>query len=205
MEKDANGQIVKDKEGKVINKHPVVINPELPNRGDILKKLEQMVVSVYNEFKGNPAGFNKEVEANEIEQGDLNVTNTWVVGNKDKNGEEIKKSETHPLKSTNAVLIGAFRVNEVNLIYNTAKNDFNFIVPSYESKNAEGQTERKGFLIPKTTEAYSKLKNKLQTKYKEKVNEIKENAKNKNLEQNINNLSNAPKQVANTQNNTLHQ
>lgn len=164
-----------------IYKHPIVINPVLQNKGAIFRKLESAIIGAYNECKGM-AGINKDVNEPELEKGELNVANTWVVQN--------SKNTEQQLKSTNQVLIGAFRVNQVNLLYNTTKNAFNFIVPTYNSTNNNGETEKKGFFIPKTSQAYSQLENKLESVYKEKKKILETTQNEKNVAKNIESAKN---------------
>lgn len=168
--------------GDPIYKHPIIINPELQNKGAIFKELEKTIVDIYKEFKGMDS-INKDVEAPNLEKGELNVANTWIVLN--------NKNTEHQLKSTNQVLIGAFRVNEVNLLYNVNKNAFNFITPTYNSTNKNGEIEKKSFFVPKTSSAYSQLENKLENFYKEKKKLFEQTQKENNVNKNIEKAKNS--------------
>ena len=175
MVTDENGKIKTNEEGKPYNKYAIIVNPELSNKKEVQKELEDILINIYNENKGKTPQINKEIEAPNLEKGSINVSNTWVL-NSNQN-----KNMDYQLKSTNNLHIGAFRVNGVNLIYNAMKNDYNIIAPKYNTvKN--GEQVKNEFFIPKNKNAYALVKDLLQTTYKVKNNALKEQFKKANLE-----------------------
>lgn len=175
MDTDENGKVKINEEGKPINKSAIIINPELGNKKEIQKELEEILIGIYKEFKGKTTQINKEIDAPNIEKGNINISNTWIVKNK------LNKNPDYQFKSTNNLHIGAFRINGVSLIYNAIKNDYNIIAPKYKTiKN--GEQVQNEFFIPKNKFAYAFVKDMLQTAYKLKNNTLKEQYKKQNLE-----------------------
>ena len=190
MVKDEEGNYKIGKDNKPINKHPITINQELSNAGELYKKLETVLVDIYKDFKEKGlTQINKEVEANEFEKGELNLT-TYNIN-------KAKGSTQNPdisMKSNHSVFIGAFKINDVNLFYNAQKNDFTFSCPSYESAK-NGKQE---FLVPKTQESYKRLKDKLVSGYKEQDKKFKNDIKQQKIQQEQNNLKNNAVQANDT-------
>ena len=180
MVKDEEGNYKMGKDNKPINRHPITINQELSNAGELYKKLEVVLVDTYKEFKEKGLSqINKEVEAKEFEKGELNIT-TYNIS-------KTKGNTQNPdinMKSNHSVFIGAFKINDVNLFYNAQKNDFTFSCPSYESAK-NGKQE---FIVPKTQESYKKLKDKLVSGYKEQDKKFKNDLKEQKMQQEQKNL-----------------
>ena len=174
MIKDEEGNYKLDKNNKPINKHPITINQELNNAGELYKKLEATLVEIYKEFKEK--GFNqinKEVELPDLEKGELNVT-TYNISK----AKGVTQNPDINMKANHNVFIGAFKINDINLFYNAKKNDFTYSSPFYES--VKGKQE---FFVPKTQENYKKLKDKLVSSYKEQDKKFKNDIKQQKFEQ----------------------
>ena len=174
MVKDKEGNVLKDDNDKIINSQPIVLNPELTGKKEMWEKLESEVINAY---KSNNNGIiSKEVNIPELEKGEINVS-SFVIGST--KGQTT--NENIQLKSSNSLYIGAFKINGVNLFYNSQKNDFTISLPHYGT--AENQFS---FLVPKSSADHSRLQNAVVQSYKTKVNEFKEQAKNNKLKEQAN-------------------
>lgn len=168
MVKDKDGNYKMNENNKPINKHPITINPELSNAKELYKQLEQILIDTYKECKERgQTQLSKEIEAIDLTKGEQNII-TYNINNK----KGMTQNPDIQLKSVNTLLIGAFKINEVNLFYNSAKNDFMISSPKY-SIVKENESKDYQFVVPKNKEVYAKLKSELITSYKQKYNENK--------------------------------
>lgn len=185
--------MLKDKEGNTIldentkkpkNMQVIQINPELANRKKLFEELEKIFVDTYNEGQGkkNEKGiFAKEVENQSLEKGELNVT-TFNIPSKKSN----TTNNDIQLKSSNSVYLGAFKINNVNLFYNTLKNDWSISMPQNSYINKDGAEVKNNFLVPKNPNAHKVLKTKIISSHKNKQNEFSNMMKYKNQNQGFN-------------------
>lgn len=176
---DKNGEVMKNAEGNIINFHPIIINPDLSNRSDLFKELEKKVIEAYNEPKeaGKEKEISKAVSMPEFEKGELKSNNVFSIS-KDK-----QKNPDYQFKATSSLCVGAFRINQVNLIYNTIKNDYNVIFPQYQTTNKETkEVTNMSFVVPKDKATFAKMKNEVVDTYNTKMKEYKEIQKKQNLE-----------------------
>ena len=178
MKHDKNGNVMKNDEGNIINFHPIVINPDLLNRSDLFKELEKAVIEAYNSQPQEVGKeISKEISIPEMEKGELKSNNVFSIS-KDK-----QKNPDYQFKATSNLCVGAFRVNQVNLIYNTLKNDYNIIFPQYQTINKETkEAMNMSFVVPKDKAIFSKIKNEVVDSYKTKMKEYQDNQKKLNLE-----------------------
>lgn len=181
MKRDENGEIMKTKDDRILNSHPILINPDLSNKSDLFKKLEKTVIDAYNdqsnykEVKNENKTYQaleKDVDMPEFEKGDLKANNVFSIS-KDK-----QKNPDYQFKATCNLCVGALRINQVNLIYNTLKNDYNVIFPQYQSADKTNTS----FVVPKDKETFSRIKKEVVGSYKEKVKEFTENQKKQQFE-----------------------
>ena len=170
MLKDKDGNIIKDENTKKPKNMQVVqINPELSNRKELFKELEKIFTEVYKEGQGekNENGiYAKNVESLELEKGELNVSTFNIPKDKSKT-----RNENIQLKASNAVFLGAFKINNVNLFYNTIKNDWNISMPQYDYIDKNGKQVNNSFFVPKNPEIHKILKTKIVSSHKDKQNE----------------------------------
>ena len=180
MKHDKNGEVMKNAEGNIINFHPIIINPDLSNRSDLFKELEKKVIEAYNEPKeaGKEKEISKAVSMPEFEKGELKSNNVFSIS-KDK-----QKNPDYQFKATSNLCVGAFRINQVNLIYNTIKNDYNVIFPQYQTTNKEtNEATNMSFVVPKNKTTFSKIKNEVVNAYKIKTKEYQQQAQQQALQQ----------------------
>ena len=182
MLKDKDGnEIHNQNTGKPINSQIIQINPELSNRKELFNELEKLFIDVYKESKeakNENEHFSKNVQIQDLEKGELNVSTFNIPKSK---GET--KNNDIQLKASNSVFVGAFKVNNVNLFYNAAKNDFNISMPQYNYLDKKGKEVRNSFFVPKNPESHKMLKTKIVSSHKNKQSEyanMKKNSKNKN-------------------------
>lgn len=173
---DTNGKEIK-------NRHITVINKDL-NSKDLYQKLQTMLVDIYNKTKDNVKN----------EQGNIAVEENIVAPEFEKGKTNIKKIQIQKMNTENdsnyrkqcsaQVLVGAFQINGISLLYDTVKNEKQIMMPQIKQldsngeaiKNEDGYCKKYSFLIPEDKAQYKELKDLIINKYNEKLKEIKAQA-----------------------------
>lgn len=151
-----------EKSGKY--EYPICINPELVNKKELCEKLENEVIAEYKEgLAYGVKHINREVKIKELEEGKLNISSFVINPKKVENKDFV-------LKTSNSMFIGAFKVKNVNLLYNSKLNDYNVLVPTHNEVK---------FLVPASADSYSVLKKALINSYQISQKEFKQNFYNK--------------------------